>query len=153
MAALNDHVETLLKMWIWAEESQLNPKELKKNLFLAKDNDAFIGWHLPSLEGRRGALETLWSWAKEAELNTDELLISQTVDGYTAFQFAAWKMHVQTMWKMWVWVEETQLNPKELEKNLFPAEDNNLYIALQVASSEGNIAALDTLWSWAKMLN
>ena len=30
LAAENNHVETLKEMWVWAEEKQINPKELRK---------------------------------------------------------------------------------------------------------------------------
>jgi len=85
---------------------------LKKNLFLAKNKYGRIKWHLAPLNGRLGAMETLRSWVKEAELNTDELLLVPTADGYTAFQLAVENNHVETLKKMWVWAEETQLNPK-----------------------------------------
>jgi ankyrin repeat protein len=45
IAAENNHVETLKKMWVWAEETELNLEDLKKNLFLAKDNYGYIAWH------------------------------------------------------------------------------------------------------------
>jgi len=76
-------------MWVWAIETQLNPKELKKNLFLAKDKYGRIAWHRAALNGSLEAMETLRSWVKEAELNTDELLLVPTADGYTAFQLEA----------------------------------------------------------------
>jgi len=51
-------------MWVWAEETNLSPKELKKSLFLASDVNGYIAWHLANLEGSIEALETLWGWAK-----------------------------------------------------------------------------------------
>jgi hypothetical protein len=33
------------KLSIWAEESQLDPNELKKNIFLAKEKYGYIAWH------------------------------------------------------------------------------------------------------------
>jgi len=46
MAAENNHVETLNKLWIWAEEMQLNPKALGNELFVAKDkNTSRSTWH------------------------------------------------------------------------------------------------------------
>jgi ankyrin repeat protein len=150
LAAEKNHVETLLKMWVWAEETQLNPKELKKKLFLSKRNYGYNAWHRAAQFGSLEALETLWSLAKEVELDTEELLLSQTGEGYTAFHLAAETNHVETLLKMWVWAEETQLNPKVLKKNLFLAKDNHGSIAWHLASLEGNIEALEALWVWAK---
>jgi len=98
------------KMWVWAEETQINPKEWKKILLLATDDDGYTMWH--RVAGRRNleALETLWCWAKEVVLNTDELMLAQTRSGYTAFQLP--EDHVETLNKLWVWAEEMQINPK-----------------------------------------
>ena len=41
-AAQKNHVETLKKLWFWAEETQPNPTVVKKNLFLGKDKDGYI---------------------------------------------------------------------------------------------------------------
>jgi ankyrin repeat protein len=147
LAAKNNHVETLLKMWVWAEETQQNPKELKKKLFLAKDNDGYTAWQRAALEGSLEALDTLLSWVKEVELNEDELLLQQTGEGYTAFQFPAIYNGVEMLLNTWVRAEETYLFPKELKKKLF-LDDG--YIAWQPAALEGSLEALETLWSWAK---
>ena len=79
-----NQVETLKKMWVWAEETQINPKELKKNLLLAIDDDRYTVWHQSAGKGNLQILQTLWCWAKEVELNRDELLLAQNGDGYTA---------------------------------------------------------------------
>ena len=110
-------------------------------------NYGYIAWQRAA---QFGSLEALWIWAKEVELNTHELLLSQSGDGYTAFQLAARKNHVKALLKMWVWAEETQLNPKVLKKNLFLSKDDNGYIVWHRASIEGSIEALETLWGWAK---
>jgi len=39
-------------------------------------------------------------------------LQAQTGDGYTAFQLAADKSHVETLNKLRVWAEEAQFNPR-----------------------------------------
>ena len=150
MAAEKNHVETLQKMWVWAEETQLNRKELKKNLFLTKDMYGYIAWHRAAYFGSLEILQTLWNLAKEVELDTHELLLSQNGDGCTAFQLAALNDHVETLLKRWIWAEETQLNPKELNKNLFLTKENDGYIAWYLASLEGSIEALEALWGWAK---
>ena len=93
-------------------------------MFLAKDTYGYIAWHRAVRYGSLEALETLWILAKELELNTHELLLSQSVDGKTAFQLVA-KNNVKTLLKMWVWAEEMELLPKELKKDLFLAKDND----------------------------
>jgi ankyrin repeat protein len=93
-------------------------------------------------------METLRSWVKEAELNTDELLLVPTADGHTAFQLAAQHNKVETQKKMWLWAEETQLNPKELKKNLFLATKKYGRIALNQAALNGSLEAMETLRSW-----
>jgi ankyrin repeat protein len=68
---------------------------LKKKLFLAKDNNGYIASHGAAQSGSLEALEILWTLAKELELDTNELLLSQTGKGYTAFQLAAQSNHVR----------------------------------------------------------
>jgi len=75
-------------MGVGTEEMKLNLNELKNKLFLPKNKYGITAWHRAALEGSLEELETLWSWAKEVELNTDELLLSQTGEGYTAFLLA-----------------------------------------------------------------
>ena len=108
LAAEENHVETLKKLWVWAKEAQLNRIELKKKLLIEIDQYEKTAWQRMALAGGLEAFETLWSWAKAAELNTDELLLTQTGDGYTAFLLAAVNNHVGTLRKILVWDEETQ---------------------------------------------
>jgi len=44
-----------------------------------------------------GRLETLCSWAKEVELSTDELLPTKSWEGFTSFELATEKNHVETL--------------------------------------------------------
>ena len=81
LATLKNQVEILKKMWVWAEETQINPKELKKKLFLTTCQERFIAWHLAATAGNIETLETLWVLSKEAEINTDELLLAELVEG------------------------------------------------------------------------
>jgi ankyrin repeat protein len=78
LAAKKNHVETLKKMWVWAEEMQINPKELKKKLFLAIDADGYTACHIAAEEGNLESLEMLRIWSKELEINTDEFLLAKT---------------------------------------------------------------------------
>jgi ankyrin repeat protein len=52
MAVQENHTGILQKLWVWAEEGQLNSNELKENLLLAKDNEGFTAWHYAARFGR-----------------------------------------------------------------------------------------------------
>ena len=75
IAAEKNRVETRMKMWVWAEETQFNPKDLKNKFFLAKDINGYIAWHRAEKFGSLEAIETLWSWVKELKLETHEDLL------------------------------------------------------------------------------
>ena len=119
LAAWENHVEILKTLWVWAEEKQLNPNELKNKLFLEKDKYGYNAWHRAALGGSLEALETLWNWARDVELNTGKFFLAETGDGYTVFQLATWETHVEVLKKLLVWAEEMQLNPTELKNKLF----------------------------------
>ena len=59
----------------------------------------------------------------------DELLLTQNLNGYTVFQLAALKNHVEILTRMWVWAEETQFNPNELKNKLLLAKDIDGFVA------------------------
>jgi len=46
--------------------------------------------------GNLEALELLWKWAKKEEIKADELLLTETGEGYTALQLAAESSHTET---------------------------------------------------------
>jgi hypothetical protein len=81
LASEKNHVETLKRMWVWAEKTPFNPKELKNKLLLSKDNFGYMAWHSAAQEDSPEALQLFWSWAKEMELNTDDFLLAQNSDG------------------------------------------------------------------------
>jgi hypothetical protein len=54
-----------------AEEIQLNPRDLKKKLFLAKDKYGCISWRQAAQYGTLRALETLWILSQGEEINTN----------------------------------------------------------------------------------
>ena len=54
------------------------------------------------------------------------------------------------MQKMWVWVEEMQVNSNELKKKLLLARYQYGYIAWHRAAESGSLETLEILWSWAK---
>jgi ankyrin repeat protein len=91
LAEEKNFIQTLKKMWDWAEEKQMNTKKLKKSLFLAKSKNGYTAWHRAAEGGQLGLLDTLWIWSKEVEINTDELLLAKTGKQYTAFHLAAKK--------------------------------------------------------------
>jgi hypothetical protein len=150
LAAEENHVEILQKLWVWAEEMEQNPNALKKKLFLAKDRYGYIAWHQAAYFGRSEALETLWSLAKEAKLNLREPLLAQCEQGRTALHFAAERNRVAILKKLWVCTEEAQQNPNELKKKLLLAKDNHGCTAWQRGKRNCSSQALETLWSLAK---
>jgi ankyrin repeat protein len=150
LAAEKNHVEPLKRMWVWAEEIQVHPNELKINLFVTRNIYGYNAWHQAAEQGSLQALETLWSWAKELELNTDELLLAKTGNGCTAFQLAAENNNVETLKIIWVWTEEKQLNPNELKNKLFLSRDNDGCMAWHRAAEQGSLEALEALWCLAK---
>jgi ankyrin repeat protein len=152
VTAARDHSETSDTTRAPAEEEELQPNQVKNQLFQAKDQYGNTAWHGAAQSGSSKALETLWMWAKEVELNRDELLLAQTLDGLTAFQLAAEKNHVEILKKLWVWAGETQLNPFEMKNNLLLAKGGYGYTAWHRAALGGSLEALETLWSWAKEL-
>jgi ankyrin repeat protein len=68
MAVQKNHKEILQKLWVWAEEWQLNTNELKKKLLLAKYKEGNTALHHAACFGKLEALETLWNLAKEVEI-------------------------------------------------------------------------------------
>jgi hypothetical protein len=75
LAAQENHVGILQKLWVWAKEGQLNSNELKKNLLLVEDNDGFTACHHAKLNGILEALLTLLIWKLGLVVNTLELLL------------------------------------------------------------------------------
>ena len=67
---------------------------IKVILLLAKNKNVYIVWLHAACFGR---LETLWSWGKEVELSTDELLPTKFWEGFTSFELATEKNHVETL--------------------------------------------------------
>jgi len=140
----------LQKLWVWAEERQLNSNELKKKLLLDKEKNGNNVWHHAAYFGKLEALETLWILAKEVELNPDELLLAETEEGKTALHMAAQENYKEILKKLWVWTEEWQLNRNELKKKLLLANDTDGCSAWHYAAFFGKLDGLKTLWSLAK---
>jgi hypothetical protein len=154
MAAENDCVQALKKIWkwadvlakmlVWAKKDQLNANELKKKLFLSKDGSGCTAWFLAAQNGSLAALETLWSCAKEAKLNLAELLLYKNTSGYNVWEVAAKELHLDLLKEVWVWANEVQPNPNELKIELFLAKDWNGYTAWHRAAAEGKLEVLET---------
>jgi len=69
-------------------------KLIKEKLLFTKDKNKYIAWHHAACFGRLEALQTLWSWAKEVEVTSDELLLTKSWEGFTAFEMATERNHV-----------------------------------------------------------
>jgi len=93
-------------------------------LLLAKEMNGHFAWHQAALGGSLEALKSIWIWAKELELNTDELLITETGNGCTAFQLAAENDHVETLNKLRSGLDR-KLNPNEVRNNLVLSKDSD----------------------------
>jgi len=70
-------------------------------------------WHRTEVGGNLEALQLLWRWAKKAEIKTEELLLTQTGDGHTAFQLAAENNHIETLRNSRYWLK----NPNSIQIN------------------------------------
>jgi ankyrin repeat protein len=105
IAAYGNHVRILEKLWVWAEEAEMNANELKKKLLLAKDDNGYTAWHYAAQHRSLEALETLCSFAEEVELKPDELLLAQGVGGITVLYIAAYGKLVRILEKLGVWAE------------------------------------------------
>jgi ankyrin repeat protein len=73
VAAGNGHIEVLEKLWDLAKEVQLNPEELRNEVWLSKDMYGQTAWHMAVGEGHVEILEKLWEWARELQLKPEEL--------------------------------------------------------------------------------
>jgi hypothetical protein len=118
LAFVNKHVETVNKLFAWAEETHLNKRELIKNAFPATNKNSSIECNQEAERGTLEELEILWSWVKVAEINTGEFLEAQTGEGEISFKLATDNNFIETLKKMWVWAEEKQNNTNNLKKKL-----------------------------------
>jgi ankyrin repeat protein len=174
-AAENDSLGALKNIWEWAEavttwqegaerghsdasdttrasveEEELQPYQLKKQLFLDKDKYGNTAWHGAAQSGSSKTLETLWSWANEAELKLSELLLVENEGRNTAWQLAAQTGHLKLLLKLGVRAKEAQLNSDELTDKLLLAKDQYGYTVWHRAAESGSLEALETLWNLGK---
>jgi len=159
-AAENDSIHALKKIWEWvgkvttssdttrtsAEGEEMQPNQIKKELFLAEDKNGNMAWHAAAQTGSVKALGTLWSWAKEVKLNTNELLLAQNEEDNTAWQLAAQTGHLEILQELGTWAKKAQLNRNELKNKLLLAKDQYGYTVWYRAAESGNLEALETLW-------
>jgi len=73
MAAGEGHIEVLEKLWDLAKEVELNPEELRNEVWLSKNMFGQTACHMAAGEGHVEVLEKLWNLAKEVQLNPEEL--------------------------------------------------------------------------------
>ena len=59
MAAFCGTAEVLERLWDWAKELQLNPEEIKNDVYLLKDKDGETALHMAALLGEVEVLERL----------------------------------------------------------------------------------------------
>ena len=72
-AAYEGHVEVLKKLWDWAKELQMKPKELRNDVFLSRDKYNETVWHKVEKRDHVVILDMLRHWARELQLKPDEL--------------------------------------------------------------------------------
>jgi len=59
IAARQEHTGVLEKLLDWAKELQLKPEELRNEVFLSKDEDNKMVWHMAARQGNVEVLEKL----------------------------------------------------------------------------------------------
>jgi len=160
MAAANDSVEALGKMWEWAEVSvrklvqskkeQLNANTLREKLLQVIDRWKYTTAHRTARGVRIEVMETLWKLDKKEELNTEKMLRDQGHFGYTTWKMAVKELYLEMLKKYWVWANEVQPNPNALKKKLLLDKDWVGYTAWHRAAKEGTIQALEAFWCLAK---
>ena len=57
-------VELFEILWDWAKKLQLNPEEIKSDVYLLKDKNETTAWHVAAKWGIVELFEELWDWAK-----------------------------------------------------------------------------------------
>jgi ankyrin repeat protein len=110
-AAHANHIGILQKLWVYAEECKLNPKELKTKMLLAKNKRGCTTWHVAALNGKLEACETLRNFAKETEIYLDVRLLAQTEEVFTAPHIAAQRNNVDILQKEWELFVAMPVNP------------------------------------------
>jgi ankyrin repeat protein len=162
VAAENDSVQALKKIWEWAEEVtawqvteeivpiEMNVNELKNKLLLDTDKYGNMAWHWAAKGGSLQALQALWSWAKEVGLKPRELLLERNKERKTTWQVAVEEENVKVLQKIWDWCKEAQLNSNELKNKLLLAKDKDGYTSWHIAAQRSSIDILETIWNWAK---
>ena len=70
MAGQNINKEALKILWIWAEETLINPKVLK-DFLVSTEKNGHTAWKIAAVAGSIDTLEALWICSKLAEINTE----------------------------------------------------------------------------------
>ena len=151
MAATNDNLEALKKIWQWANRAT---PTLSYSLLVSQDKQSKTAWHLAAEQGHIKTLEKLWDWAKELQVCAGELnnviLLAQDTYRQTAWHLAAEKGNVEVLEKIWEWAKEAQVNPNELKNKLILAISGAGITPWHVAAEKSNAEVLGKLWGWAK---
>jgi hypothetical protein len=63
-AARGGHVRLLEKLWDWAKDLELKPEDLRKEVWLSKDNSQKMARDITEAERHTEVLKKLWDSAK-----------------------------------------------------------------------------------------
>jgi ankyrin repeat protein len=119
-------------------KSLMSGKHLRtlQSMLLNKDRWGQTAWHKAAENDKVHVLETIWKW----------------VEAGTKLQEGAEKGHLEAEDTNRASVEEENLRPKHIKKNLFVAKDQYGNTAWHGVAQRGNVIALETLWRWGKEL-
>jgi hypothetical protein len=87
---------------------------------------------------------------EEAELNLVELLLALNEEGEISFYMAEQRNYKEIRQEIWVWAEEAQLSPNELEKRLLLTKDTDGKIMWHQSTGFG---LLKEFWKWLIKIN
>ena len=84
MAAQRGNLQTLQKVWDWAEE-KLTTEEINNKLLFGTDKSGMTAWHWAAYNGNLDVLMKVWEWAEEKltkeEIN-NKLLLATDNEGW-----------------------------------------------------------------------
>jgi ankyrin repeat protein len=81
-----------------------------------------------------------------------KLLLAKDHKGKTAWQLAAEEGHFEVLTKLWYWMKELQLKPKEIRKEVLLSKDYFGQRVWHKAARGGQVEILEKLWVWTKEL-
>jgi len=153
MAAENNSVQALTKIWEWAEAVTPN---LIYSLLFSQDKDTKTVWQLAAEGGHTEMVEELWGWAKEAQIKSsvleNKLLLAQDSEGRSVWHVAAQRGSLELIKKLWDLAKEQLSSPELLKNKLLLSRDKHGINAWHIAAMTGSVEILSKLWGWAKEL-